>query len=126
MALIIEDALSQMATKGFRLLQRHDQHAYETAKGATFLLSELPAALTLRVDAHSSAPIFAEQTQAKDRCSTGRGRSGRRLVELVDPPHRDALKVKARERDQARAENAKEMLKIQAAKAMKPAGRPAK
>lgn len=118
MALVVEDPISQIATKGFRVMQRNDPHRYTTPKGKSFLLSDLPAGLTIRVDAHSASPIFSEQTQAKAMVLQRIGAIGfEDTVDLVDPPHREQLKAKAKEREAARAEMAKIQLEIQAEKA---------
>src|SRR5262249_23519186 len=124
MALVVEQTLGELATLAYQILQRHDTHAYERSDGPPFLLSQLPVGVTMRVDAHSSAPIFAEQTQAKAVILKRMNAIGNEdAVELIDPPGREELKAKAIERDRAAAEHSKEMLAIQAAKATK-SGRP--
>src|SRR5262249_44207454 len=111
--------LASSATKCFHLLQRNDPQSYSLPddKGK-FLLSQLPGGITFHVDAHSAAPIFAEQTQAKAVLLQRTGAIGKDdFVELIDPPGREELKIKARVIAKNQAEVQREMLQIQAEKA---------
>ena len=99
-------------------MQRHDTQAYPMPGGGQFLLSQLPEGLTLRVDAHSAAPIFQEQTQAKAALLMKAGAIGAEdFIELLAPPNMDELKVKGKARDESKAEFAQEKLKIEQEKA---------
>jgi hypothetical protein len=119
MALIVEDPLGEIATKCFHILQRHDAHRYPLPDGkGAFLLAQLPPGLTLRVNAHSHAPIFAEQTMAKALAlQRANALDPEDLVELLDMPDRERLKANARKRAQAQAERSERLLEIQAEKA---------
>jgi len=120
MALIVEDPLGDIATKGFHILQRHDTQLYPRPDGTPFLLSQLPPELSFRVSAHSASPIYAEQTQAKGLMLHKSGAvDGEDLVEMVDPPNREELKLKAREIAKRKAETQAELLQIQHEKAQK-------
>ena len=82
--------------------------------------------MTLSVNAHSSAPIFREQTEAKAMLLQRAGAIGSDdLIELVDPPNREELKIKARELSKNKAQAAQEMMDIQRTKAEKGAKGPA-
>jgi hypothetical protein len=118
MALIVEDPVGHIATKAFKILQRNESQHYTLRDGRSFLLSQLPSALSLRVDAHSGAPIFRMQTENKAVLMKKVGAIGSEdFVELIDPPNRDELKDKARRLDQSRAEFAQERLQIEQQKA---------
>lgn len=113
MALAVEEPIGQVATLAFRLLQRHDSTAYRTAQGQEFLLSQLPDGIQLRVRAHSSSPIFAEQGLLRAMLLQRAG--ALRLpdfVELVDPPNRDELVERARQLEAERAAAAREWMDI--------------
>jgi hypothetical protein len=118
MALVIEDPIGSIATKAFHLLQRHETQPFALRDGRTFLLSQLPAGLSLRVDAHSAAPIFRVQTENKAVLLKKTGAIGSEdFVELLDPPNRDELKDKARRIDENKAEFAQKKLAIEQEKA---------
>lgn len=114
MALIIEETLSQGATKAFHLLQRNNTDRFERPDGQPFLLSQIPSRVRLTVNAHSAAPIFHEQEQAKGALLHRAGAiDGEDLVEIVDPVNREELKEKAKKLMQQKAEHAREILDIQ-------------
>lgn len=119
MALKLADPLSQIANKGFRILQRHDTTAYPLQQdGRAFLLSQLPAGFRLKARVHSYSPIFAEQTMAKaDRAIRAGAISGRRYLDWLDVPDREEAKLEADQIAKRRAEQQQQMLAIQAEKA---------
>jgi len=114
MALQVEDAISDVATRVWQLLQRHDATIHVTPRGQRFVLAQVPAT-TVTVSAHSSAPIFSEQLMAKALALHRAGAlSGEDLVDLLDPPNREALKLRARQLAEARAKMAQQWMEIQA------------
>jgi hypothetical protein len=118
MALVIEKILGEVATKGFHLLQRTSTDLFRREDKSPFLLSQIPHMVTLSVNAHSSSPIFAEQTQAKAMMLQRAGAlSPEDFVELLDPPNRDELKARAKKIGQQKAEMSHEVLEIQKEKA---------
>lgn len=120
MALVVEAALGTIATKAFHLLQRRSTDSYSRPDGPKFLLSQIPAGIRLSVNAHSAAPIFAEQTQAKATLLQKAGAiDGEDLVELFDMPNREELKAKARKLAESKAEMTREAFDIQHEKAQK-------
>jgi len=120
MALVVEDCIGQIATKGFKMLQRHETAPYTLRDGKTFLLSQLPSGITIRVNAHSAAPIFAEQTTNKALLLQKMGALGPEdAVELIDPPNRDELKQKARVISENKAQITQKKLEIEEEKATK-------
>lgn len=124
-ALFVESSLARAATLSFHTIQRHDDSVYpiEDAKPEdkvrSFALWQIPVSM-VRVDSHSASPIYAEQTQAKALVMKREKAIGSDdFVELLDPPGRDELKLKARERDRAMAKAASEQMRIQEMKATK-------
>lgn len=119
-ALMFEDAIGVGATKCFRLMQRHDPTKYPKKDGETFLLADLPAGTHVRVDAHSAAPIYAEQTQAK-MAFLAQHKAIRKpaLVRGVDPPDADHLAEEAEEIERGEAQRSQEIMRIQEEKARK-------
>jgi hypothetical protein len=116
MALVIEDALGQIATKGFHIVQRHDDRAYPLRPSGSFLLSAVPADVRFRVDAHSAAPIFAEQDQAKAMLMKRVNAIGAEdFVDLLRPSNADELKERARVREEAQAQQTQKLLEAQEA-----------
>lgn len=120
MALVIEETMGSVATKAFHLMQRHSTDAYSRPDGPKFLLSQLPHAIRFLVNAHSAAPIFSEQVQAKAAALQRAGAiSGEDYVELLDPPNREELKVSARKLAESKSEMTQEAMRIQEEKALK-------
>ena len=124
MALQLESVLSDMATLGFRILQHGDDQTYESPQGQRFILAQLPAGLTLQVSAHSSSPIFSEQTQMKALELFKAGAiDGEWLIELLDPPHREEMKETSRRLADARAQNQQQLMQLAAARIERKANR---
>lgn len=118
MALIIEGILGDAATKCFHIMQRNSTELFRTDDGKPFILSQIPYQVTMTVNAHSAAPIFQEQTEAKAMMLQQAGAIGPEdLVELMDPPNREELKIKAKKISQGRAEAQSEIMDIQRTKA---------
>ena len=118
MALTVEDPIAQIATKGFRLLQRHETSPYTLKDGQTFLLAQLPHSATIRVNAHSSAPIFRQKTEQQAAfLLKAHAIGGVEAVEMLDPPNREELKESARKIAENQAQMAQEKLKIEHEKA---------
>jgi hypothetical protein len=124
MALQLEAALSRVATLGFQILQHGDDQTYTTDSGQKFILLQLPAGLSLQVSSHSASPIFAEQTQmiALELFKAG-AIDGAWLVELLDPPHREELKMTAKKLAEGRAKNQEDLMSLAAARIQKKAER---
>lgn len=118
MALVVEQTLGVLATKAFHLLQRQNTELHKRPDGPPFLLSQIPSNIRLKVDAHSAAPIFAEQTQQKATLLQRAGAlSGEDYVELMDMPNSDELKANARKLAESKAELVHEKMAIEKEKA---------
>lgn len=107
-AFIIEDALDKSATHLFKLAQQHDDEIMEDEKGERFTAEQFTKDAVVKVDAHSSSPIFVEDTkqmlmemfeaQAIDRAE---------LIEGMDPPRKQVMLEKLKVREAKEAEAAK-------------------
>lgn len=114
MALIIENSLGEIATMAFHILQRNNIDVMETDSEQKFIFGQIPSSITLSVNAHSAAPIFAEQTQAKaTRLLQAGAISLEDYIELEDPPNREELKEKAKIIQKNKADMAEKMVHLQ-------------
>src|SRR5262249_12324824 len=103
-ALVVEDALEILATRKFHLMQRTDPTPYDSPKGR-FLLSQLPPDVQIKVSAHTSSPVYQDQVERTAQILLKAGAiTLPTLVELLDPPGAEALKVDAERLQQAQAE----------------------
>jgi len=118
-ALITEDSLEVVATRMFHLMQRRDPTPYNTPKGR-FLLSQLPPDIQMKVSAHTSSPVYQEQVERKVAILLKAGAiTLPKLVELLDPPGAEALKVEAQLLQDAQSQFKQKVLEIQLQKAMR-------
>lgn len=114
MALVIEKSLASLATMAFHILQRNNTDVMETDEGQKFLFGQIPSSISLSVNAHSAAPIFAEQTQAKaTRLLQAGAISLEDYIELEDPPNREELREKSKIIQKNKAEMAEKMMQLQ-------------
>lgn len=119
-ALVIEDAVEVLATRLFHLMQRADPTAYETDDGAQFLLAHLPKGTTVKVSAHTSSPIYAQDLSDKaEKLLKGGAIDLADYVEMINPPRMEELRDKAKVLMKAKAEMVKEKLRIEELKAQK-------
>jgi hypothetical protein len=97
----------------FHVMQRRDTTPYPLKTGKRFLLSQIPPDVKMLVSAHSSSPIFAEQTVAKaDKLLAAKAIDLPSYVELVDPPQMETLRAKAVILQENQAKMAQEMFKL--------------
>lgn len=109
-ALIVEDALEKIATLTLKVLRAYDKSRYLDDDNLPFTLNQLTGRCTVKVDAHSSSPIYVEdykqmvaelfQAKAIDRKS---------MIEMLHPPMEPILldrlqKIEANEQKQMQAE----------------------
>jgi hypothetical protein len=117
-ALIVEDALEMIATRMFHLVQRHDTTKYTTTANKTFLMSQLPPQTAIKVSAHSSSPVYAEQLMNKaDRLLKAGAIELADYVDLLDPPRKDELMDKARVLAAKKAQQMEKLMRLQELKA---------
>lgn len=124
-ALVIEDALELIATRIFHLMQRNDATEYPLeGTDDVFLLSQIPPAVVIQVDAHSASPVYAEDTMAKAQALlAAKAIDLPTYVEMVNPPRMEDLRQKAKVLQDNQAKMSEKMMKIQEEKATRPARR---
>jgi hypothetical protein len=120
MALVIEDGIEKLATYYFRLIQENDPDRFVSAeKGAdgkplTFLAEQFTKEVVVKVDAHSSSPIFVEdKKQDAVGLLEAHAITRARFIKMMDPPGKqeilEELKVvEAAEKAAKEAEQAQE------------------
>lgn len=120
-ALLIEDALEVLGTRMFHLMQRRDDNAYPIPESEkTFLLSQLPVGTSVKVSAHSSSPIYADEVAQKAAIMLKAGAIDLpTFVELMDPPMKEMLVDRARVLQANKAKQSERMMEIQEMKAQK-------
>ena len=111
-ALIVEDSLEKIATLCLRLYQRHsdDKLTYESrdengnVKSLTFIAEQFTRDYTVKVDAHSSSPIFIEDQKEEAMALLQVGAIDREAVlDIFNPPGVQTLKTKLRIREKQEA-----------------------
>jgi hypothetical protein len=113
-ALIIEDNLSALATKYFKVMRKYGSDRLTTqpvmgGKSMPFILAQMPHDTQIQVDAHSNSPIFVEDNRALYFDLFERKAIDREsLLEGVDPPKRVLLTRKLKTIELKEAEAAKQ------------------
>lgn len=116
-ALLVEDAAEDTSTLMLKLKAREDKHKYLTDKEKDgekkeFLLSQVSPDYRVRVSAHSSSPVFAEENR---QLAEGLFKAGvidkLTLVEMLDPPMKDTILARLPKLEEAQ----QAMAKMQAA-----------
>jgi hypothetical protein len=97
LALLVEDSVEDEATLMLKLTAREDKHEYLSDKDKDkarkkFLLSQISPDFRVKVSAHSSSPIFAEENrQVAGELFKAGAIDKRTLVEMLDPPMLDSI-----------------------------------
>jgi hypothetical protein len=100
-ALIIEDALANVATQYMKLKKAHDATHYKDNKGRAFIMEQFTDDFTVKVDAHSNSPIFMEDTRQLAFNLLKAGAIDKEsLLELLDPPMKQLLKRRLKQMPQ--------------------------
>ncbi len=108
-SLVIEDQIEEAATKFWRVLRQTDDTPYVTPGEKEFLLSQLPEGTVIKVAAHTSSPLYAEQLESKAANLYKAGLlTGEDLVYLLDMPFAEILGPKARRLQEAQAKGEQE------------------
>ena len=94
-ALIIEDALEELATLYLKMMQKYSKKSYRDDNGLIFLANQFTEKFVVRVDAHSNSPLFM-QDQAQQAFALFKAKAIDRatLIDLLQVPMRDLLKLK--------------------------------
>lgn len=117
LALLIEDAVEDEATLMLKLQAREDKKQYLADKSKDgerkrFLLAQVSPDYRVKVSAHSSSPIFAEENrQIAGELFKAGAIDKTTLIEMLDPPMIDTILARLPKLEEAQAE----MAKLQAA-----------
>lgn len=91
-ALKIEDALEKVGALMLKLMAANDDTVLHVG-GIKFNLAQFPEECSVKVDAHSNSPIFAEDNRAlADHMLEAEVIDGESYIELTKPPQTDLLK----------------------------------
>jgi len=114
-ALIIEDALEAMATKYLKLDQQHDATPLKTEKGQSFISHQLTENFMVKVDAHSSSPVFMEDVKSTAiELFKAKALTRERLIEMLHPPMMQQILEDLKIIEKKEAEAAKAQAEAQA------------
>lgn len=112
-AFILEDAVEQCATLFLKHIKKNDATHYKNEKETSFVAKHLTDKAVVKVDAHSSSPIFIEQQLDKAKILFEAQAIGPDdLLDAMNFPNAEKLKVKLRKR----MEEAAKMQAMEAAK----------
>lgn len=113
-ALNVEDALSSLATKYFKVLRRYNANRYhmDDGKRTPFILAQMPPDTQVMVDAHSNSPLFVEdQKNLAQQLFEAHAIDRATLIKMVAPPMMEVMlrnlkKIEANEAEKAKQEMA--------------------
>ncbi len=116
-AMVVEDALEDLATTYLQILKKFDDKTYRSDDGTEFLAAQFTDDFIVKVDAHSNSPIFVEDLkQTAFALFKAKAIDRETLIDLVSPPMRDLLKQKLKTKiEPAEARQHAEEMKLQAA-----------
>lgn len=116
-ALTIEDSIERIATLYFKLDQQHNPEPLYTEQQTEFIAEQFTKDYSVKVDAHSSSPIFVEdQKQMAFELFNAKVIDGEELLEMLQPQNLQRLKQKykemaAKQAQQQQAEQQQEQAK---------------
>lgn len=99
-AMVVEDSLAAQATLYIKIMRRFDARKYRAESvsnepGEEFILAQFTDDFIASIDAHSSSPIFNEETEAKAfELFKAKAIDREDLIDQVSIPKRDLLKQK--------------------------------
>lgn len=112
----LEDGLDKIGTHYLKLMQKHDPTHLRDENGHEFIAEQFTKDAVVKVDGHSSSPIFAEdhkalahtllEVHAIDRAE---------FIELTDPPGKQVMLEKLKKMEAAEAAAAKAEREAEAA-----------
>ena len=110
-ALAVEQGLIDSCNTKFRLLRRYDKTRMLTDTGMEFVMDQLHASATVKVDSHSHSPIFAgdQLLEATEALKIG-AIDKSDWLEMSHLPGKERLKAKARKRDEAHAKMQEQLM----------------
>lgn len=99
-ALRVEDALERLGKLMLKLLKRYDKTHYSLKSGEKFALSQLPDKFQVRIDAHSSSPIFVSEQNDMAFALFDRQVIGKEtLIDLLPLPMKSSIKFETIQKD---------------------------
>jgi hypothetical protein len=102
-AIIAEKQISSFGDLCFKMSRAKEAKVFTAEGGRDFLLSQLPEDAAVTVDSHTSSPAFSgDNMQLAFALAKAGAIDGESLIELTQPPHRDSLILKYREREKAK------------------------
>ena len=103
-ALVVEDSLEKVATLFLKLIQAYDNTKLMDDGGLKFIPEQFTKNYVVKVDAHSNSPIFTEDQRqlAFNLFKTG-AIDKEDLLEMVEPPAKQRLIEKLRQREKKEA-----------------------
>lgn len=122
-AMVIESSLEKQATLYVKMMKRYDPSTFRAdsvdgSPGVEFLLAQFTDDFIAKVDAHSSSPIFTEETEQKAfELFKAKAIDREELIDLANMPKADLLKQKLKNKiEPAEAAAAEEQKKLELAK----------
>ena len=104
-ALVIEDALEHVATMRLKLAVGFSDDKLTDEGGTDFALGQVPDDFVVKVDGHSSSPAFSESAKDDAFALHKAGAIDEEtLIELVQPPMVNMLKIRAKQLAKKREE----------------------
>jgi len=118
-ALVAEDAAARLATLMLRNVQTYSkQRFFSEEKGPdkqplTFIAEQFTSDYEVRVDSHSSSPVFVEDSkQLAEILLKAKAIDRSTFLDMIDPPNKQLLQAKLQEIEAKEAENAKIQLQL--------------
>ncbi len=105
-AMRVEGALNDMMAIVLDILRQEDSEHYQGDEGGAITFGDLPTSVMVKVDGHSSSPVFAAQNQMLTTELFEAGAIGpMELLDMLNPPMVDTLKARLKEREKFLAEH---------------------
>lgn len=119
---IIEDSLDNLGLHFLRLMQQHDPEKMKDTNGQDFTAEQFTKDYTVKVDGHSSSPIFVEdQKELALKLLEVHAITRAQFIEMTDPPNKQVLladlqKIEASEAAAKKAEQEAEQKGLRSVK----------
>ena len=97
-ALSVEDSLEKAATLQLRIMADYDDTLLPDDNKTTFVLAQLTKDCTVKVDAHSNSPLFADDTREQaNELFDKEIIDGKSYIDMTKPPSPEVLKQRYEE-----------------------------
>ena len=108
-ALIVEDNLEEVSTLVLKLLKKYSKKKYRSEDGVEFIADQFTDEFIVRVDAHSNSPVFMQDmSQMAFALFKAKAIDRAELLELLQVPMKDLLKLKLKTKIEPAEAKAKE------------------